>query len=91
MKKSGCLGRTCGSQIICAPCGLTWDTDDNEPPDCDIDRGRPLSPITMISDLISAMEGLLECFGNIQAASHKQTQAYVTAKGAITKGRKFLP
>lgn len=33
-RRPGCLARQYGDQFICAPCGLTWDTNDTEPPDC---------------------------------------------------------
>ena len=33
-RRPGCLARQYGDQIICAACGLTWDTNDTEPPDC---------------------------------------------------------
>ena len=29
-----CQARQYGDQMICAPCGLTWDTNDPEPPEC---------------------------------------------------------
>lgn len=38
-RRPGCLARQYGDQMICAACGLTWDTNDREPPDCrKIDR-----------------------------------------------------
>ena len=33
-KRHNCQARQYGDQFICAPCGLTWDTNDPEPPDC---------------------------------------------------------
>ena len=33
-RRPGCLARQYGDQIICAACGLTWDTNDTEPPEC---------------------------------------------------------
>jgi hypothetical protein len=35
-----CFAYTCGSQTICAPCGLNWDTNDPEPPACRKIDGR---------------------------------------------------
>lgn len=29
-----CLARQYGDQMICAACGLNWDTNDPEPPEC---------------------------------------------------------
>ena len=38
-KRHDCQARQYGDQMICAPCGLTWDTNDPEPPECGkIDR-----------------------------------------------------
>ena len=34
MKRHDCKARQYGDQMICAPCGLTWDTNDPEPPEC---------------------------------------------------------
>lgn len=33
-KRHNCQARQYGDQMICAPCGLTWDTNDPEPPEC---------------------------------------------------------
>lgn len=33
-KRHNCHARQYGDQMICAPCGLTWDTNDPEPPEC---------------------------------------------------------
>lgn len=29
-----CKGRLYGDQIICSECGLNWDRDDEDPPEC---------------------------------------------------------
>lgn len=34
MKRHNCQSRQYGDQMICAPCGLNWDTNDPEPPEC---------------------------------------------------------
>ncbi len=34
MKRHNCQARQYGDQMICAPCGLNWDTNDPEPPEC---------------------------------------------------------
>ena len=33
-KRHDCQARQYGDQIICAPCGLNWDVNDPEPPEC---------------------------------------------------------
>ena len=33
-KRHNCQARQYGDQFICAPCGLTWDTNELEPPEC---------------------------------------------------------
>ena len=34
MKKTGCTARQYSDQMICDNCGLVWDTNDPEPPQC---------------------------------------------------------
>lgn len=34
MKRHACQARQYGDQTICALCGLNWDTNDPEPPEC---------------------------------------------------------
>jgi len=34
MKRHDCQARQYGDQMICAPCGLTWDTNHTAPPEC---------------------------------------------------------
>lgn len=33
-KRHDCLARQYGDQMICHACGLNWDTNDPEPPEC---------------------------------------------------------
>ena len=33
-RRPGCLARQYADQMTCAACGLTWDTNDPEPPEC---------------------------------------------------------
>lgn len=33
-KRHNCQARQYGDQMICAPCGLNWDVNDPEPPEC---------------------------------------------------------
>lgn len=40
MKRIGCHARQYGDQMICAPCGLNWDVNDPEPPECRKHDGR---------------------------------------------------
>lgn len=32
--KTGCTARQCSDQMLCDQCGLQWDTNDPEPPEC---------------------------------------------------------
>lgn len=34
MKRHACQARQYSDQMICAPCGLAWDMNDPEPPEC---------------------------------------------------------
>ena len=34
MTEHVCMARRYGDQMICGPCGLTWDVNDPEPPEC---------------------------------------------------------
>lgn len=34
MKHHNCQARQYGDQMMCAPCGLNWDVNDPEPPEC---------------------------------------------------------
>lgn len=34
MKRHNCQARQYGDQMMCAACGLNWDTNDQEPPKC---------------------------------------------------------
>lgn len=34
MKRHACQARQYGDQMICVPCGLVWDMNDPEPPEC---------------------------------------------------------
>ena len=90
MKKPGCLGRACGDQIICAPCGMTWDKDDKDPPDCQSRKGAPISPITIIKDLLDAMDGLLQHYGSMGDGHRDKVQAYVRAKAAQNNAKGFI-
>ena len=33
-KRHNCQARQYGDQMMCAPCGLNWDVNDPEPPEC---------------------------------------------------------
>lgn len=47
MKRHNCQARQHSDQMICAPCGLTWDINDPEPPEChrNIKRAAEASPV----------------------------------------------
>lgn len=52
-----CLARQYGDQMICAACGLNWDTNDPEPPECHkVDRRTKKAK--------SAQEGLEAAFAH---------------------------
>lgn len=93
MKAPGCLARRSGNQWICTPCGLTWDTDDNEPPECR-PRGLPTPPVydvqAALAESHEAIRGLLEFYGDMETVNRKKMAAYVYAKGVQTRAKEFL-
>ena len=62
MKRPNCQARQYGDQMICAPCGLNWDTNDPEPPECRKNIKRAIARIAKIEDetapLKSKVKGL---------------------------------
>jgi len=48
MKRHDCQARQYGDQMICAPCGLTWDTNDPEPPECRKNIKRAIARVAKI-------------------------------------------
>lgn len=50
MKRHNCQGRQYGDQIICAPCGLIWDTNDPEPPECRKNIKRAVARVAKIEE-----------------------------------------
>ena len=47
-KRHNCQARQYGDQMICAPCGLTWDTNDPEPPECRKNIKRAVARVAKI-------------------------------------------
>ena len=47
-KRHDCQARQYGDQMICAPCGLTWDTNDPEPPECRKNIKRAVARVAKI-------------------------------------------
>ncbi len=45
-----CQARQYGDQMICAPCGLTWDTNDPEPPECRKNIKRAIARVAKIEE-----------------------------------------
>lgn len=50
-KRHNCQARQYGDQMICAPCGLIWDTNDPEPPQC-----RPVDKRTKRAKAVAKFE-----------------------------------
>lgn len=49
-KRHDCQARQYGDQMICAPCGLTWDTNDPEPPECRKNIKRAIARVAKIEE-----------------------------------------
>jgi len=43
-----CQARQYGDQMICAPCGLNWDANDPEPPECRKNIKRAIAKVAKI-------------------------------------------
>ncbi len=50
MKRHDCQARQYGDQMMCAPCGLTWDTNDPEPPECRKNIKRAIARVAKIEE-----------------------------------------
>jgi len=50
MKRHDCQARQYGDQMMCAPCGLTWDTNDPEPPECRKNIKRAVARVAKIEE-----------------------------------------
>jgi len=48
MKRHNCQARQYGDQMICAPCGLNWDTNDPDPPECRKNIKRAIARVAKI-------------------------------------------
>lgn len=49
-KRHDCQARRYGDQMICAPCGLIWDTNDPEPPECRKNIKRAVARVAKIEE-----------------------------------------
>ena len=49
-KRHNCQARQYGDQMICAACGLTWDTNDLEPPECRKNIKRAIARVAKIEE-----------------------------------------
>ena len=49
-KRHDCQARQYGDQMICTPCGLTWDTNDPEPPECRKNIKRAVARVAKIEE-----------------------------------------
>ena len=52
MKRHDCQARQYGDQMICAPCGLTWDTNDPEPPECRKNIKRAIAKVAKLEEML---------------------------------------
>ena len=50
MKRHNCQARQYGDQMICAPCGLNWDVNDPEPPECRKNIKRAIARVAKIEE-----------------------------------------
>ena len=50
MKRHACQARQYGDQMICAPCGLNWDVNDPEPPECRKNIKRAIARVAKIEE-----------------------------------------
>ncbi len=48
MKRHNCQARQYSDQMICAPCGLAWDMNDPEPPECRKNIKRAVAKVAKI-------------------------------------------
>jgi len=46
--RHNCQARSYGDQMICAPCGLNWDANDPEPPECHKNIKRAIARVAKI-------------------------------------------
>ncbi len=49
-KRHNCQARQYGDQMICAPCGLNWDVNDPEPPECRKNIKRAIARVAKIEE-----------------------------------------
>ncbi len=56
MKRPNCHARQYGDQFICSPCGLTWDTNDPEPPDCRKNIKRGIAKVVKFEKALKHIE-----------------------------------
>lgn len=59
-KRHDCQARQYGDQMICAACGLNWDTNDPEPPACQKKRRQPKPPKRPGDGLFKVDQSLFE-------------------------------
>lgn len=52
MKPADCQARQYGSEMHCAKCGLVWDTNDPEPPECQTDRQIGFKHLDKIKEVL---------------------------------------
>lgn len=49
-KRHNCQARQYGDQMMCTPCGLNWDTNDAEPPECRTNIKRGIAKVAKFEE-----------------------------------------
>ena len=56
MKRHACQARQYGDQMRCVPCGLVWDMNDPEPPECRKNIKRAIARVAKVeADILPVM------------------------------------
>ena len=55
-RPAGCVARQYSDQMQCARCGLTWDVNDPEPPECGLAR-KPETGYVKFKTLVKKLKG----------------------------------
>ena len=57
-KRHNCQARQYSDQMICAPCGLNWDVNDPEPPECRKNIKRAIARVAKIEEEAAPLKSL---------------------------------
>lgn len=55
-KRHNCQARQYCDQFMCAPCGLAWDTNDTEPPECRTNIKRGIAKIAKFEEATAPLK-----------------------------------